>query len=305
MASLRTNFADLLEPGFKQIFDDAFQETPMVFPSIFNVESSKKQDEKTSGVTGFGLLNQTSESDSIVYEDPVQMFDTRFIHQKYTKGFKVSEELVEDDLYNVIKTKPAALGRAARRTAETSAANVLNRAFNTSYLGGDGQPLCSTIHARSDGGSTQSNASSTGLTLTDENLETGKIAMREQLDDKGMRIQTMASRIIVPVNLEKTANIIIGSDKRAGTADNDMNVNKGKFDVIAWEYLTVNNTLWFLQDKSQSKLQWYWRIKPEFKQDNAFDTGMALFKVRTRFSNGWSDWRGMWGSLGDGSAYSS
>lgn len=303
MASYRSTFGDLLEPGFREIFNDAFNEMPLVFPQIFNVESSSKQDEKDSGVTGFGLLQQTAEGAPVDYEDPVQMYDVTYTHQKYTKGFKVSEEMMEDDQYNVIKGKPAQLARAARRTTENSAANVFNRAFNTSYLGGDGKPLCSTTHPRSDGGSTQSNAHTSGATLTEANLEVGRIAFREQLDDKGMRIQVMPNTIVVPIDLEKTAKIITGSNLRSGTADNDTNIYQGMFKVIAWEYLTLNNTMWFLLDSRQHKLQWFWRVKPEFKQDNAFDTGMALFKTRTRFSNGWSDWRGVWGSKGDAGSY--
>ena len=303
MAGYRSTFGDLLEPGFREIFDDAFKEMPLVFPQIFNVNSSTKQDEFDSGVTGFGLLQQTNEGASVDYEDPVQMYDVTYTHQKYTKGFKVSEEMVEDDQYNVIKGKPAQLARAARRTTEYSAANVLNRAFNTSYTGGDAVPLCSTVHPRSDGGSTQSNASTSGVTLTESNLETARIAFREQLDDKGMRIQVMPNTIVVPIDLEKTAKIITGSNLRSGTADNDTNIYQGMFKVISWEYLTLNNTMWFLLDSRQHKLNWFWRVKPEFKQDNAFDTGMALFKTRTRFSNGHSDWRGVWGSKGDGSSY--
>ncbi len=304
MASIRNSFGDLLEPGFRQIFDDAYVEVPMVFPQVFSEETSEKQDERVSGVTGFGLLSQTGEGETVVYEDPVQMYDTTFVHLKYTKGFKVSEELVEDDQYNVIKGKPAQLARAARRTAENSAANVLNRAFNTSYLGGDGKPLASTIHPRSDAGTAQSNASATGITFTDANFEVGRIAARNQLDDKGMKIQVMPNTIVVPINLEKDANILVGSMQRPGTADNDTNVYNNKYKVVSWEYLT-STTNWFLLDKQQSKLMFYWRIKPEFKQDNAFDTGMALFKTRTRFSNGFADWRGIWGSKGDGLAYSS
>jgi phage major head subunit gpT-like protein len=304
MASYRSTFGDLLEPGFREIFNDAFKEMPMVFERIFRTNSSSKQDEKDSGVTGFGMLQETAQGASVDYEDPIQMYDVTYTHKKYTKGFKVSEELVEDDQYNVIKGKPAQLARAARRTAEYHGAEVLNKAFTTSgYNGGDAKPLCSVGHPRSDGGTAQSNASSTGITLTEENLETARIAFRQQLDDKGMRIQAMPGRLIVPVDLEKDAKIIVGSTLRPGTADNDMNIYKGALDVIAWEYITVNNTCWFLQDMAQHQLNWFWRVRPEFKQDVAFDTGMALFKSRTRFSKGWSDWRGFWGSAGDGSAY--
>lgn len=303
MSAYRASFGDLLEPGFREIFDDTYKEQPQVFPSLFHVNSSDKQDEKDSAISGFGLMATTGEGESVDYEDPVQMYDVRYTHQKYTKGFKISEELYEDDQYNIMNKKPQALARSARRTAEASAANVFNRAFNNSYLGGDAKPLCSVGHPRSDGGTAQSNASSTGITLTETNLETGRIAARQQLDDKGMKIQTMPDTLVIPVDLEKDANIIVNSTMRSDTTDNDLNFYKGKFKIVAWDYLTLNNTMWFLIDSSQHQLQWFWRIKPEFKQDVSFDTGMALFKCRTRFSNGFSDWRGLWGSLGDGSAY--
>ncbi len=303
MASKRSNWGDLLEPGFRKIFDDAFIELPMVFPQLFNVASSRKQDEFDSGATGFGLMQQTTEGEQVKYEDPLQMFDVTYTHLKFTKGFKVSEELVEDDLYNVIRTKPAQLARAARRTAENSASNVFNNGFDSTVIGGDTKSLVSTVHPRIDGGSSQSNASATGITLTESNLETGRIAMRQQLDDKGQRVQIIPNLILVPIDLEKTANIITGSNLRSGTADNDKNVYSGQFKVISWEYITNNNTMWFLIDRRQQKLMFFWRIRPEFNQDTAFDTGMALFKARTRFSNGFSDWRGVWGSLGDGASF--
>lgn len=303
MASYRASWPDLLEPGFREIFDDAFTEEEQVFPKLFHVNSSSKQDEKDSAATGFGMMQLTGEGEAVDYEDPLQMYDVTYTHRKYTKGFKVSEELYEDDQYNIMNKKPKALGRSARRTAEYHAASVFNNAFSTSYLGGDAKPLCSTTHPRIDGGTAQSNANTSGITLTEPNLETGLIAMREQLDDKGMRIQVMADTILVPVNLEKQANIIVNSNLRSGIADNDLNPYRGKYSVIAWEYITTNDTVWFLIDKSQHQLNWFWRVKPEFKQDVAFDTGMGLYKCRARFSKGWSDWRGVWGSKGDASSY--
>lgn len=303
MTSLRSGFGDLLEPGFRQIWDDTYNEIPQVFPTLFHVSSSEKQDEKDSAVSGFGLMAVTSEGGQVNYEDPLQLYDVRYVHLKYTKGFKISEELYDDDQYNVMNKKPQALARSARRTAESSAADVFNRAFNTSYLGGDGVPLASTVHPRADGGSSQSNASATGITLTETNLETARVAARGQLDDKGMRIQVMCDTILVPINLEKQANIIINSTMRSGTADNDYNFYKGGYKVVAWEYLTLNTTMWFMIDSKLHQLMWFWRKKPEFKQDTAFDTGMALFKAQARWSNGFSNWRGVWGSKGDGAAY--
>lgn len=300
----RSQASDLLEPGLREVYDDAFGEEALVYPRIFNINTSEKQDETDTGFTGFKLHTIKTENASLDYDDPIQMYDVTYVHDEYALGFKVSEVLWEDDQYNVIKRKAAQLGRSARRTQETSAANVFNRAFNSSYLGGDAQELVSTSHPRSDGGSSQSNASSTGITLTDANLETGRIAVREQYDDRGLVIQVNADQIVVPVNLEKTAEILVGSNLRSGTADNDLNFYRGKFDIIAWEYYTNNNTAWFLLDRSQKKLNWFWRVRNQFKNDNAFDTGALLFKSRMRYSVGWSDWRGVWGSLGDGAAYS-
>lgn len=303
MASLRANFGDLLEPGLRKIFDDTFNEMPEIFSSIFHVQDSSIDVERDSGVTGFSLLTQTAEGAPITYEDPVQMYDVSYVHLKYTKGFKVSEELVEDDRYNVIKKKPQALARSARRTAEYLAAQVFNNAFS-SGTGGDGKYLASTAHPRADAGTAQSNASGSGITLTEGNLNTALLAMRGQLDDKGMKIGVKPDVLVVPPALEKTAMILTQSQLRSGTADNDYNYFKGIVKVQGWDWLT-STTAWFLLDTSVHQLNWFWRVRPEFKQDNSFDTGMALFKCRMRASRGWSDWRGFWGSKGDGLSYTS
>ncbi len=303
MAALRSGFGDLLEPGLRKIFDDKFAEIPEVFSSIFKVNSSEKDVERDSAVTGFGLLTQTGEGGAISYEDPVQMYDVSYVHLKYTKGFKVSEELYEDDRYNIINKKPQALARAARRSAEYLAATVFNNAFS-SGTGGDGKYLCSGSHPRADGGTAQVNASTSGITLTEANLNTGLLAMRSQLDDKGMPIMAKANILLVPPELEKDAQILTKSQLRPGTADNDYNYYEGIVKVISWDWLT-SSTAWFLLDSNLHELNWFWRVKPEFKQDNAFDTGYALYKTRMRCSKGFSDWRGVYGSKGDGAAYNS
>jgi phage major head subunit gpT-like protein len=233
------------------------------------------------------------------------MYDVTYTHAKYTKGFKISEEMYEDDQYRVMNRKPSELALAARRTAEYMAASVFNNAQSTSYLGGDGLPLASTLHVRSDGGSTQSNASASGLVLNEANLEVGMLALENQLDDKGMKIGVEADTLLVPRALNKTAHILVDSDGRPESTDNDLNFYRGLgMKVVAWHYLT-SSTRWFLLDSSVHMINWFWRIKPEFKQDNAFDTGMALYKSRMRFSKGFSDWRGVWASAGDAAVYAS
>ena len=303
---LKTNIGDTLEPGFLEIFLDNYKETERIFTALFSVKSSTKQDERISAFTGFGYPVPKPENAPITYEDPIQMYDTVFTHVVYAKGFKVSREAIDDDQYNIISRLPGLLGRSLRRWEENSGSLVLQRAFNTSYQGGDAVPLASTVHPRSDGGATQSNASATGITLTEANYETARLAMRNQLDDKGMKVDVMPNKIYVPIALEKSARIIFESNLRSGTADNDVNFYKGTLQIVPWIYLdNTSTTAWFLCDTDQANFLWFWKDRAEFKNDTSFETDAYLYKARERFSNGFGDWRGFWASAGDGLAYSS
>lgn len=305
MATIRGNFQDELDPAVRQIFFDRYDEEPQVMPKIFNILTSDRDSESDSATTAFGKLQETSELGALDYEDPVKMYKTTYTHLKYTKGFKVSQELVEDDQHNVISMMPKALAKSVVYTTEYWGASVLNNGFTTTYTSyGDGKPLFSTGHTRADGGTAQSNASSTGIVLSETNLETGRLALETALNDKGEIVNFKADRLIVPVDLRKTAMILTESSLRPGTANNDVNIYEGALQVIPWRYVTTS-TNWFLQDSRNHLLQWFWRVRPEFKSDFNFDADAALYKVRVRFSYGWSDWRGIWGSKGDASAYSS
>lgn len=293
MGATRANFGDLLEPGLRKVFDDNFKEWPEQYSKVFNVYTSSKQDETDSAVTGFGLLEEHTESEPLKYEDVLQGYDYKYTHKTYRKGFSISREMYEDDQYNVMKKKAAALARATRRTIEYYAASVLNNAFSTSYLGGDGKPLCADDHPRLDGGTAQDNKGTTAL--GEASLEAAILAMRGQKDDKGMKIQVIPTMLVVPPALENTARILVESTQRTGTPNNDINPLKGSLEVFVYDWLTDTNN-WFLIDKNQAELNFFWRVKPEFKQDESFDTDAALFKVRTRFSYGFSDWRGVYGA---------
>lgn len=305
MAALRSTFGDVLEPGFLVIFNENYREPDRKYNQVFNVMKSGKQDERFSSLTGFGLLTVKSENATIDYEDPIQGYDQVLTHNTYAKGFRISEELMEDDQYNVMNAKPRQLGIAARRTEERVAANVLNRAFNASYLGGDSQELCSTVHPRPDGGTSQSNASSTGITFTEANYETAKIAMMGQVDGKGMILDIKPSVIVIPENLETTAKIVFNSNLRSGTADNDLNPYRGEVEIVVWKYMDRNDTHWFLLDKEMAEgLVYLQRRAMRFSQDEAWESGAALFKADERFTVGFYDWHGIWGSQGDGASYS-
>lgn len=306
MAMIRPNFQYNLDPAIRTIFFDRYALEPEVRPTVFVEQNSDRNIEEESGISGVGLLLETAELGALSYEDALQLFKTTYTHKKYALGIKISQELVEDDQKNSIRRLPEALARSTKRTTEFYAASVFNNAFNTSYTSyGDAKPLFSTSHTRVDGGTAQSNASATGITLTDPNLETARIAFRNQLDDKGMRISTTPKQLLVPINLGKAAKIIVNSSLRSGVADNDLNVYSGMFQIVEWEFLT-STTAWFLLgSKGDHLITWNWRVRPQLKQDNSFDSDAALWKVRTRFSYGWSDWRSTWGSKGDGGAYAS
>ena len=305
MASTRQNFGDILEPGYLEIFNDSYREPDRVYSQVFSVRNSSKQDERFSSVTGFALLTVKTENASIDYDDPIQGYDRLLTHATYAKGFKISKELWDDDQYNIMNEKPRQLGVAARRTEETIAANVFNRAFNASYLGGDDQELCSTVHPREDAGTSQSNASSTGITFGEENYETLKLQMRGQLDGRGQIIEAMPSKLLIPEDLKKTADIVFKSNLRSGTADNDFNPYQNELKVIEWLYMNRNDTHWFLIDKDVARgLVYLIRERMEFSQDEAWESDAALFKVRERFTVGFYAWRGIFGSQGDGASYS-
>lgn len=303
MPATRGNFADELDPSVRKIFFDRYNEEPQVMPMVFKINTSDKDSEKDSATTGFGKLVQTSELGALDYEDPLKMYNTTYTHLKYTKGFKVSQELKEDDQHNVIAKMPAALAKSVVYRTEYEGASVFNNAFSTSYTSyGDGLPLCSTAHTRADGGSSQSNANGSGVVLSEGNLETGRLAMEKIYNDKGEIINITPDTLLLPVDLRKTAQILTESSLRPGTANNDVNVYEGIFKVIPWRYVTTS-TYWFLLSQRDHVVQWFWRIRPEFRNDYNFDADAALYKVRVRFSYGWSDWRGVWGSKGDASTY--
>ena len=260
MATVRGNFTEELDPAVRKIFFDRYDEEPQVMPMVFNVLTSDRDSEADSATTGFGKLQQTSELGALDYEDPVKMYKTTYTHLKYTKGFKVSQELVEDDQHNVIKAMPKALAKSVVYTTEYWGASVFNNAYSTSYTSyGDGKPLASTGHLRADGGTAQSNASSTEIVLSETNLETGRLALEKALNDKGEIVNFKADTLLIPIDLRKTAQIITESTMRPGTANNDVNVYDGVFNIIPWRYISTS-TYWFLLDSSNHLIKWFWRV---------------------------------------------
>jgi len=290
----RANFGDLLEPGFRKIFFDQFSMIPTVYDKIFRVNNSTKHQEYDSSVTGFSQLVEKTEGGPITYENPLQGYDYTYPHKTYAKGFKVTEEMYEDDQYNIMNRMPAQLAKAVTRDVETRTANIFDNAF-TSGTGGDGSYLCADSHARIDGGTAQDNKNTYGM--SEAYIETALIAMRGTLDGKGQKILVRPDTLLVPKELELEANVLMKSTGRTATNYNEINPYQGRLNVVVWDFLD-DTQAWFILDSGLHQLNFFWRRRPRFAQDESFDTEVALYKTSCRYSVGFSDWRGVYGSTG-------
>lgn len=310
MASTRPQWPDALDPVFRTIYGEELKQIPTKYESVFNVFTSDKQNEKDSSASGLSKLVQKSEGSAITYEDPNQGYDVTYTHLTWGLGSQITQEMWEDDQHNVMKRRPRDLARAKTRTLEQFGSDILNYGFTAgggglaSFTAGDAVALFASNHPRTDGGTAQSNY--TTADLAEDSLETGMVTMRATKDDKGQLILVQPDTLVVPPALEKEARILLDSTGRTGTANNDLNPYKGALKLVIWDYLGSaaggSDTAWFLLDSSLHKLNWFTRSDrgiegPEYD----FDTKTARWSVVCRWSAGYSDWRGTYGSKGDNS----
>ena len=295
------HFGKALWPGINAWYGQKYKEWPVRYTSLFETHKSSKHYEEDVGVSGMGLAQVVAEGEATPFDSERQAFVTRYTHVKYGLGFIITKELYEDDLYSIAGERRAkGLAKSMRQTKETVGANVYNRAFNSSYLGGDGLELCSLLHANFAGG-TWANELTTAADLSEASLEQACIDIRKLLDDRGLKAAIMPKSLIIPVDLEFEAERILKTPYRVGTADNDINALKtmGKFPggVIVNEWLTDTDA-WFIRTDADHGMKYFTRVEDSFTDDNDFDTDNAKYKARARYSFGWSDPRGLFGSPG-------
>lgn len=308
----RAQWAEALAVGLHEWIDNSYTAVPQTYTSIFNVYNSDRAYEEDVTSTGLTKLTESTEGSPTQYEDPLFGFKTRYTHRLWRKGVKITKELYDDDQYRLFKDLSTKLGQAGGRTIDSQVFSVFRNGFNTAYTSyGDTKPLFSTSHTRADGGTAQSNASSTGLSLTEANLETALLSMRGQTDDRGELISMADGKVmlLVPLALEKLAVEITGSTLKSNTANNDLNFYSGRVDVMSTRWIGSaaggSDTAWFLLVPGAHRLNVFVREGFNVGDDYDFDADILKMKARMRFSYGWSDWRGVWGSKGDGAAYSS
>jgi len=301
------NFAKLLYPGLNTIYGHKYTEKAKQCDQIFETRSSRRAYEEDIGVTGFGLPSIKTEANAIVYHEEQQGFLTRYTPVVWASGFIISEEAMDDDLYDTIgQRRTEGLAYSMRQGEEIVAANVLNRAFNTSYVGGDAATLIasaggggSASHPNVSGG-TWTNGVATAADLSEAALEQAKIDIDDFRDDRGKRMQANIKQLIIASSNQFEATRILGSSERTGTADRDLNAmytNGTVPKIIVNNYLTDADA-WFIQTDIPNGMLKYERKAMAFAVDNDFDTSNAKFKVTHRYSLGFTDQRCMYGSPG-------
>lgn len=301
MAVMNTgSFAKLLWPGLNAIYGKAYSEYPVEYTKLFETFKSSKAFEEDLGLSSFGLAVQKGEGQPITYDNERQGFVTRYQHLVYALGFIITQEMMDDDQYDVVcQRKAQSLAYSMRQTKEIFGANVYNRAFNGSFTGGDGVSLINASHPLVAGG-TFSNQIATAADLSEASLEQACIDIAGFTNDRGLLIAVRPKALIIPRQQIFEAQRILKTDGRVGTDANDLNAIKtmGMIpEIVANHYLTDEDA-WFIRTDVPHGMKWFERKADSFDMDNDFDTSNAKFKASMRFSAGWTDPRGLYGSQG-------
>ena len=301
------SFAKALWPGVNKWYGDAYTEFSPQWPALFEKNSSRRAFEEDVGVSMFGLPTIKAEGAAISYDSSRQGFTSRYNHVVYALGFIVTREAVDDDLYDVVgKQKAKSLAFSMRQNKEIVAANVYNRAFNTTYVGGDSATLIasaggggSASHANVAGG-TWTNGVAAAVDLSEAALEQAVIDIRGFQNDRGLKVNAKAKCLIIPKELMFEAQRILKTEGQVYSADNTLNALKTMGvipEVIVNDYLTDTDA-WFIRTNVQDGLKYFERDGDSFAMDEDFDTENAKYRARSRFSFGWTDPRGIYGSPG-------
>jgi hypothetical protein len=295
-----SSFAKLLFPGLNAIFGQSYADYPVEWTALFDVQKSDMAYEEDLGMSSFGLASIKTEGGPITYDSQRQGFTTRYSHVVYALGFIITREMYEDDQYGKVGgLKAKSLARSLRQTKETVSANIYNRAFNSSYTGGDGICLCSASHVNVSGG-TYSNIIATAADLSEAALEQAVIDIAGYRDDRGLLIACKPKQLIIPYQLQFDAKRILDTKLRVDSAQNDINAinNMGLFkNVTICHYLTDADA-WFIRTDVQDGMKCFERRGDQFEMENDFDTENAKYKASFRASWGWSDPRQIYGSAG-------
>lgn len=292
-------FAKALWPGVNAWYGKSYGEHKVEYTDLFETFQSRKAFEEDISVSSFGLAQVKGEGASVTFDSEQQGFVTRYAHVVYALGFIITREMVEDDLYDVVgERKARGLAFSMRQTKEIVAANVYNRAFNTSYTGGDGKALLVSDHPNVAGG-TYSNILSTAADLSEAALEQAVIDLSKYTNDRGLKIAVRPKAIIIPTDLQFVADKIMKTEYEVDSTNNTVNVVRGKFPggVKVNHYLTDTDA-WFIKTDVTDGMKHFVRRADDFDMDDDWDTDNAKYKATARYSFGWSDPKALFGTPG-------
>ncbi len=306
----REHFGKLLEPGLREIFYEIFDDTPKMYTELFNVQTTSNPYEEDVSI---GTLGPFPDFEGVVeYDRPYQGYNKIYEFPEMAKGFRIERKLYDDEKYNIINKRPAALAIEAVRRKEEDAASIFNNAFDTNYTGPDGKALIASDHpskAYIDSGGAEGieersnvivdSASTPNPKLSHANLQAAKRQMRSAQNDRGGRISVVPTTLLVPPDLEEEAWMLMESDKTIHTRDNNPNIHEGRYKLMVWDELD-NPDAWFLiaDNYRDMFLHWFDRVPLEFAMEEEFDTLVAKFRAYMRHGAGWSDWLWIYGSDG-------
>jgi len=300
MAISRSQLVKELEPGLNALFGLEYKNYADEHAQIFDVENSDRAFEEEVMLSGFANASVKPEGSSVNYDTAQESFTARYTHETLALAFSITEEAIEDNLYDRLASRyTKALARSMANAKQVKAANVLNNAFDSSFTGGDGVELCSAVHPIVAG--TFKNELSTAADLNETSLEQSLIDIAAMTDERGLKIAAKGVKMIIPSALQFTAERLMKSQGRVGTADNDINA-VGSMGMIPQGYV-VNHYLtdtdaFFIKTDVPNGLKMFVRAPIKTAMEGDFETGNVRYKARERYSFGFSDPRGIFGSPG-------
>ena len=301
MAISRAQLLKELLPGLNALFGLEYARYGEEHKEIFETETSERSFEEETKLSGFSAAPVKNEGSAIAYDNAQEVITARYNHETIALGFSLTEEAIEDNLYDSLSSRyTKALARAMSYTKQTKAASVLNNGFDTDYPGGDGQPLFSASHPLVSGG-TNSNIPSTPADLNETSLEAAVIQIAGWTDERGLLIAAKPRKLVVPPSLMFVATRLLETELRTATADNDINALKSNGSIpegYAVNHFLTDTDAWFLTTDVPNGLKHFVRTPMATSMDGDFDTGNVRYKARERYSFGWSDPLGMYGSAG-------
>jgi hypothetical protein len=301
MAISRSQLLKELLPGLNALFGVEYNRYGEEHKEIYEIESSERSFEEETKLSTFGAAPVKNEGAAIIYDNAQEAWTARYQHETIALGFSLTEEAIEDNLYDSLSARyTKALARAMAYTKQVKGANIINNGFTAGYVGGDGKTLFATDHPLVNGG-TNSNRPTTGADLNETSLEAAVIQIAAWTDERGLLIAAKPRKLIIPPALQFVATRLLETSLRVGTTDNDINALKSNGSIP--EGYTVNHFLtdtngWYLTTDVPNGMKMFVRTPMSTGMDGDFETGNVRYKARERYSFGWSDPLGVFGSPG-------